>query len=102
MIFRVDLAETIDGLLSAAEAVSESESDAHDNKEGSRSLDFSSGQYTTFKKITKAPRRLTASCVAIFTAVWSKGLLTAYSTSSTMVDVVKMAPDSTIVNMGAE
>lgn len=45
MILRVDLAETIDGLLSAAEAVSESESDAHDNKEGSRSLDFSSRQY---------------------------------------------------------
>lgn len=50
MILRVDLAETIDGLLSTAEAVSESETDAHDNKEGSRSLDFSSGQYTTFEK----------------------------------------------------
>lgn len=45
MILRVDLAETIDGLLSAAEAVSESESDAHNNKEGSRSLDFPSRQY---------------------------------------------------------
>lgn len=38
MILRVDLAETIDGLLSAAEAVRQSEPNAHDNKEGCRSL----------------------------------------------------------------